>query len=159
MAESAASRRKWALGELRRFGISGPEVYLIDLIPLLEMAWADGNTQPAEVDHLMEFLHEHVAHINEVAGHDVLTTQAAQRFLAGFLEERPCPDLLKTLRAFIAPVRLSNSDDELNERTRHCLLSACIDIAASAVSDYPFPPGGRFDGDEKRTYFEILETV
>ncbi len=159
MTEDRASLRKMALDELRRFGICGPQVYLIDLIPLLEMAWADGETQQAELDHLADFLQRHVEHINQLGSHDVLTLEDAYRFLGNYLEERPDPELMKTLRSFVAPVRLANSNDEINERTRECLLSACIDIAASAVSRYPFAPGGRFDGDEKRTYFEILESV
>ena len=51
-----APGRETALAELRRFGIRGPNVYLIDLIPLIEMVWADGRAQPAELDHLETFV-------------------------------------------------------------------------------------------------------
>jgi len=151
--------RASALEELRRFGIRGANVYLIDLIPLVEMIWADGRAQPAELSHLETFVRQHVARVNAMAHQQILTFPSAYQFLSGYLDERPDPELMKVLRSFVAPVRLASSDGEHNEHTRKCLLSACIDIAASAVVRYPFEAGERFDAEEKRTYFEILESL
>ena len=105
MAETNA--RAAALEELKRFGIRGPNVYLIDLIPLIEMIWADGKAQQAELSHLETFVRHHVERINTMAEQQQLSYSAAYQFLSGFLEERPDPSLMKTLRSFVAPVRLS----------------------------------------------------
>ena len=152
-------RRADAVAELRRFGIRGANVYLIDLIPLIEMIWADGEVQSAELSHLETFVRRHVERVNAMANQQVLTYPAAYQFLSRYLEERPDPELMKTLRSFVAPVRLSTSDPDYNDDTRRCLLGACVDIAASAAIESPLETGERFDADEKRTYFEIIESL
>ncbi len=151
--------RKEALGVLRRHGISGAQIYLIDLIPLLEMIWADGKAQESELEIFEDYLAQHVASINALAGYPVLTLEAGRTFVLRFLRERPDPELLRMLRALIAAVRLSSSNDAGNETLRQSLLAACVDIAASAVAFYPYAHGDRFDADEKRSFFEILETI
>ena len=83
-----------AIEELGRFGISGAQVYLIDLIPLIEMIWADGKAQDAEVSILANYLKKHVKHINAMAGYEALSLEAAKAFVAKFLEKRPDPKLL-----------------------------------------------------------------
>lgn len=147
-----------AIEELGRFGISGAQVYLIDLIPLIEMIWADGKAQDAEVSILADFLKKHVKHINTMAGYEALSLDAAKAFVTKFLEKRPDPQLLATLRSFIAPVRLATSDPDKRERLKASLLAACLDIASSSVSDYPYGLHDRFNPDEKNCFFEILES-
>ena len=147
-----------AIEELNRFGITGAQVYLIDLIPLIEMIWADGKAQNTEISILVDYLKNHVNHINGLAGHQALSLEEAKTFVAAFLKERPDPELLATLRSFIAPVRLAGSDPAQTERIKESLLAACLDIGASSVTEYPFGPNHRFNPDEKRCFFEILET-
>ena len=57
-----------AIEELESYGITGAQIYLIDLIPLIEMIWADGKAQGAEISLLADFLKKHVEHINALAG-------------------------------------------------------------------------------------------
>lgn len=147
-----------AVEELERFGITGAQIYLIDLIPLMEMIWADGKAQDAEVSILADFLKKHVKHINTMAGYEALSLDAAKAFVTKFLEKRPDPQLLATLRSFIAPVRLATSDPDKRERLKASLLAACLDIASSSVSDYPYGLHDRFNPDEKNCFFEILES-
>ena len=148
-----------AIEELERFGISGVDVYLIDLIPLIEMIWADGKVQDAEVSILAGYLKKHVKRINSLAGYVALTLDAAKAFVTRFLEKRPDPQLLATLRSFIAPVRLAASDPEKRERLKASLLAVCLDIASSSVTDYPYGLHDRFNPDEKSCFFEILESL
>lgn len=159
MAEPSSLSRKEALAVLRRHGIHGPHVYLIDLIPLVEMIWADGKAQESEVEIFEGYLERHVGSINTLAGHTVLTSATAREFVVRFLRERPDPDLLRSLRSLVAAVRLSSSDAEHNERLRSSLLATCVDIAASAVTHYPYLHGDRFDAGEKQSFFEILDSV
>ena len=148
-----------AIEELGRFGISGAQIYLIDLIPLIEMIWADGKAQDAEVSILGDYLKKHVKHINSMAGYEALSLDAAKAFVTKFLEKRPDPQLLATLRSFIAPVRLAASNPDKRERLKASLLAACLDIASSSVTDYPYELHDRFNPDEKKCFFEILESL
>ena len=147
-----------AIEELEHFGITGAQVYLIDLIPLIEMIWADGKAQDAEVSILADYLKNHVKHINAMAGYEALSLETAKAFVTKFLEKRPDPELLATLRSFIAPVRLATSDPDKREKLKASLLAACLDIASSSVADYPYGLNDRFNPDEKNCFFEILKS-
>jgi hypothetical protein len=150
--------RREALEELRRHGVEGADVYLMDIIPLIEMIWADGRAQPGEIDILEVFLQQHIARLNRMSGYKVLTMAQARRFVDRFLTSRPDPELMHTLRELVAPVRLTTSDENLRSQVRDSLLAACLDIAASAVLEYPYGIDERFNTQEKRCFFEILES-
>jgi hypothetical protein len=151
--------RQEALEELRRYGIEGSQVYLIDLIPLIEILWADGQAQTGEIIILSEYIPRHVEQVNRMAGYEVLTLESARAFVRQFLQERPTPDLLRSLRSLIAPIRLSGSDTETNKALQESLLAACLDIASSSVTEYPYKHHDRFNLEEKRCFFEILESL
>jgi hypothetical protein len=159
MSDASEVTRKEALRRLKLHEIAGPQVYLIDIIPLIEMIWADGKAQESEIEILEDFLRKHVERINALADHEVLTLENARDFILRFLRRRPDPELLSTLRSLVAPVRLSTSDPERNAAIRDSLLAACLDIAASAVVEYPYGLGERFGPAEKRCFFEILESL
>jgi type IV secretory pathway TrbF-like protein len=93
-----------------------------------------------------------------MAGYEALSLETAKAFVTKFLEKRPDPQLLATLRSFIAPVRLTTSDPDKREKLKASLLAACLDIASSSVTDYPYGLNDRFNPDEKNCFFEILES-
>ncbi len=159
MNKQTAMIREEALKNLKQHGIKGIHIYLIDIIPLIEMIWSDGKAQASEVDILKDYLHKHVDHVNKLADHEVLTFDIAHDFVLYYLKNRPDPELLKTLRLLVAPVRLSSSDTEANNALRESLLVKCLDIASSAVVEYPYDFCGRFNLDEKKCFFEILESL
>lgn len=149
--------RAAALERLARFGIRGSEAYLVDLVPLVEMIWADGDAQPEEVEELFGYVRRHVARLNGQAGYTMLKEADARAFVARFLRERPDPALLAELRALVAPLRLSSSNEADNEAVRSCLLASCLHIAARAGA----PGGGRrrITELERAAFFEILDSV
>ena len=159
MTKTPKLTRQEALDELKRYGITGSQIYLIDIIPLLEMIWADGKAQDGEVAILEDYLEKHVIHINELANCELLTLEGARSFVLQFLRKRPDTELLKTLRSLVAPVRLSSSDTAENNALRESLLAACLDIASSSVIEYPYGLGERLNPAEKRCFFEILESL
>lgn len=149
--------RAEALQRLARFGIRGAEAYLVDLVPLVEMIWADGDAQPEEVEELLGFARRHVQRLNDLAGYTMLEEADARAFVERFLRERPDPALLAELRALIAPLRLSSSDEGDNEALRSSLLASCLLIAARSPA-----PGGarrRITGAERAAFFEILDAL
>ncbi|MBC7517113.1 MAG: hypothetical protein H7237_11940 [Alkalinema sp. FL-bin-369] len=159
MLDQIQLTRQEAIDRLRDFGIQGEQVYLIDLIPLVEMIWADGSAQQSEVAIFETYLEQHIARINTLAGYSILTIEAAQTFIQRFLTERPSEKLLQTLRSLIPPIRLANSDHTANQALRKSLLQGCLDIAASSVTEYPYESIERFCSFEKQCWFEIFETL
>jgi hypothetical protein len=159
MDEGPQTVREQALAKLAEHGITGVYVYLIDLIPLIEILWADGKAQEGELKLFEEHLRKQVRRINELAGTVVIDYIQAAEFVGRFLQERPDPALLKTLRSLIVPVRLSSSDAKENHDLAQSLLQQCLDIASSAVTKYPYGIHDRFDLSEKKVFFEILETL
>jgi hypothetical protein len=148
-----------AVAQLNGHGIEDKEIYLIDIIPLIEMIWADGCAQESEIAVLEGFIRVHVDHLNQVAGYELLTLDAAHAFMNRFLDERPDPDLMRTLRSLISIVRLSNSSEAVNDALRKSLLAACLDIATVPCGERDLEAEMPFDPQEKRCFFEILETL
>ncbi len=159
MTEDFIEIREMALDRLAGHGIEGVNVYLIDIIPLIEMMWADGKIQSEEITILDYYLKKHVKHINDIAGMEAMTLSKARKFVSRFLRNRPDPSLLKTMRSFIGPLRLAALDDHERNEFRKSLLSACFDIASSAGLEYPYGIGEKFHPEEKRCFFEILESL
>ncbi len=148
-----------AIEKLKEYGIEGVQIYLIDVIPLIEMIWADGQTQDAEIAILDQFMEAHVERINAMSGCELMTIGYAKQFVERFLKTRPDPALMDTLRMLIAPVRLNSSDEALNGSFRESLLATCLDIASSCVTRYPYDLCERFNLAEKLCFFNILETL
>ena len=159
MRDQYQMTRQEALDRLQDFGIQGEDVYLIDLIPLVEMIWSDGQAQASEISIFKDYLIKHVNNINAIAGYKMLTIEKAERFLQGFLNDRPSEKLLHTLRSLIPPLRLSNSDDDANQNLRTSVLQGCLDIATSSVTESPYQTMERFCSDEKMCWFEIFNTL
>ena len=153
-----ARLREEILGQLKPFGITGRNVYFIDYIPLIEMIWADGQPQQGEVDIFYDFLEKHVAHLNKMAGYEAFKLEDAVQFVGGMLRERPSPEVLKTLRKLAAKAGLFQADSKRRARFEKSLLAICLDIGASCVTNYPYGLHERFNADEKRCFFEILDT-
>ena len=77
--------RKQAIEDLSMFGIKEPQAYLVDIIPLVEVIWAEGEVQESELPILDEYLHERVRQINEMAGYAAIDFQEAQTFEHRFI--------------------------------------------------------------------------
>ncbi len=150
--------REEAIQDLSLFGIKEPNAYLIDIIPLIEMIWADGEAHESELAILDEYLHKRVQQINEMAGYAAIDFQGAQAFAYQFIRQKPLPEFLRTLRSLVGPIIMSSSDSRYVEPLTKLMFEACIDIAANAVRKYPYGLHDRFDSDEKRCFYEIIMT-
>jgi hypothetical protein len=159
MTENNIISRRYALKELQKFGITGEQVYLIDVIPLIEIMWADGHTQPSEMSILEAYLEKHVDCVNKQAGCRVLELDQAKKFVNRFLAHRPSPEIMETLRGFVKPLRLSSADKKENQVLRDSILATCMDIASIAVVEYPYHFEERFCLDEKKCFFSICESL
>jgi len=61
-------QRKAALEQLMALGFRGPEIYLAELIPAVEMAWADGEIQANELAILEAYCEALVESLNQQVG-------------------------------------------------------------------------------------------
>jgi hypothetical protein len=154
-----ALTRPEAVERLERYGISGTDVYLLDLVPLIEMMWADGLLQGPERELFERFMLDHVAAINAFAGTEVLSVPQAQRFAARFFNARPDDRLMQELRHLVPPLRLQSSDVAGNEARRRAIIEWCLDIGAACVTGYPYGSRERFKDAEKERFLAILAAL
>jgi hypothetical protein len=159
MTNEKAISLKDALNKLRKYGITGNDVYMVDFFPLIEMVWADGQAQAGEIDILDGYIEKHVNSINKLTGCKVLSPENARKFVKKFLEKKPDPEIMKTLRDLVKPIRLATADEEKNEKLRQSLLFLCMDIAAISTTVYPYESDERFDLDEKACFFSIWQSL
>ena len=150
--------REEIMEQLKSFGITGKDVYFIDYIPLIEMIWADGEPQQGEMNIFFDFLEKHVAHLNKMAGYNAFELEDAVQFVSGFFKERPSPEILKSLRELAASSGLFQGDSQKRAHFEKSLLAVCLDIGASCVTKYPYGLQERFNNEEKRCLFEIVDT-
>lgn len=151
--------RSDAVRELDRHGIRGPEVYLIDVLPLIEMMWADGSTQAVERDLLDKFMAQHVENLNALAGFPAVKLEDAQAFIERFLTTRPSAETMEILRNLIPAVRLGSSDKIRNDADRKTILRWCLDIGASCTTEYPYGDHDRFSEAEKKCFEAIFASL
>jgi len=148
-----------AVLQLAAMGIKGSDVYLIDLVLLCEMSWADGMTQKAEREIINEYLCYHVNSINRLAGCIVLKCEEAQQFIGRFLDQEPDNATFEKIRELLPVLRLQNKGKSEAETIRMDILNACLDIAASSVTRYPYGSGERFTEEEKEYYHKLVEAL
>ena len=151
--------RQEAVSKLESFEISGPAVYLVDIIPLVEMIWADGQAQLSELAVLEHFLKQHVKRINKLLGKNFLTKEHTRIFTKRFLEKKPAPELLGMLRELMKKVRVSKDFPKPTDALMDSLLSACMDIAAASSSTGIKGIHERFQLSEKLSFFQIWESI
>lgn len=142
-----------------KYGIGGKFFYLLDVVPLIEVAWADGIVQDMELRLMRKFLEKHVQNINQMAGSNVLTYDDAYRFLDKFIKERPHPEVMKILRTMVVPLRLQSRNAAKNYKQKINILKFCLDIGSSCVKQYPYEERERFTEEEKTVFMEIMKTL
>lgn len=145
--------------ELASLGISGADVYLLDTIPLIEMIWADGIAQSAELRLLDEFLEQHVRNVNELAEREVVTREHAREFVARFLSQRPPAELLHLLRGLYVETRLSSAPESVRGLRRQAVLDFCLDLGAACVAEYPHGDRQRFCQAEKALFASLVQAL
>lgn len=86
-----AMERARALERLKALGFTGPDVYFAELIPAVEMAWADGEVQANERAVLEAYAQALVESLNATAGARLFTFSRALVWLRRLLKRRLTP--------------------------------------------------------------------
>lgn len=134
---------------LERNGLPPSHVYLLNLIPLIDMVWADGKNQRSELFIVDQYLKDHIKRVNASAeGLEVITFTDYQTFKAYFLERRPARVVLDTLHEICEDHVIESGDNAAQEWEE--LINSCMDIAAACVTEYPFQLKERVCDEEKK---------
>jgi hypothetical protein len=80
-----------ALAQLASLGFRGRDSYLAELIPVVEMAWADGTIQPDERALLESYCQELTGRLNEQAGANLFSYRRALLLLKSLTQKRLSP--------------------------------------------------------------------
>ena len=142
---------------LDEHGLQTRELYLLPLIPLIELMWADGVIQPAEVSILYDQVTHHLAELHTSAdGEEIVTVSEAEAFLDRFLNNPPDPQKMRELRQLSLRLLDAGSDRQGVERRKRELFDSCLDIAAAAVINYPYGKRDRIIASEKALLRELF---
>ena len=140
---------------LERYDLKPQHAYLLELMPLIEVMWADGCNQRKEKEIIHEITSRHVEKLNNlVEGVTVISRQDAWDFLNRFLDARPPEGLITALREL--------SVDWMQERCKiqdqgETIMGYCLDIAAACASTEKFDD--RIVEQEKLLLKELVEAL
>ncbi len=137
------------------YGLKDGDLYFLDLIPLVEMVWADGHNQEAELRILEAFARRHLEELNGLLGYQAVTEQDLERFMERFVRHRPPQSLLTELRTIACHRMRRRSSREMADKAER-ILEYCIDIAAACVTRYPYGLRERIMAEERRLLRELL---
>lgn len=150
--------REGALARLSRYGIEGKRVYLIDLIPLIEMIWAGGQMQAEQIGFLYNFIKRQIDHVNCLAGYVVLSMADGINFVAPYLSSKPNLAHLKKLRDCIVPVRLGWMRNDYGDIIARRIVVACLNMLSMTLAKYPHELQNKCCSEERKMYLDIMET-
>lgn len=133
------------------------DFYFLELIPLIEMIWADNQNQEPELNLLYKFTTEHIARIcNEAGSPNLITVDQANDFLDRFAHTKPEQRVLELLKQLVIESWQTQRDSEQKEITKQSILDYCLDIAASCVDAYPYEHHQRVTTVEKQLLQELM---
>ncbi|GAB4352154.1 MAG: hypothetical protein Kow0060_01750 [Methylohalobius crimeensis] len=135
------------------YGLKESDIYFLDLIPLVEMIWADGHNQREELRILSDFALDHMEELNEIVGAEVVTPADLKDFLRRYGEQRPPRGLLASLRE-IACRRLHRRSESQDKG--QAVFMCCLDIAAACVDRYPYGMRQRIMERERQLLLALM---
>ncbi len=145
MAEQSGVADEEILRDLEGLGYTPETVMLLHLVPLLQMAWAEGSVSDGERDLILEAA--------QARGID--KDSAAGRQLASWLANRPSDELFeKTLRA-IGAILQSRSSEE-RDASRKDLVSHLTAIASASGGILGF---GKVSPQEQQVLTRIAQEM
>lgn len=144
LAEASGIRDREVLDRLAALDLNGATVAALGLVPLVEVAWADGAIHERE--------RAAVVRAAEEAG--VTRDTAAHALLESWLNRRPEPALLEAWKEYAAALAADLGDEE-RQILRHDLLDRARAVAAAAGG---FLGTGKVSAAEEAMLRE-LETV
>src|SRR3989339_268252 len=115
------------LGEFRKWGLDREALPVLLLIPMAEVAWADGQADEKEVDAIID---RHAPASGSKVSPDTFTlTEAARAFLySRFVYVKPDPALTAKAIGLLA-MWLDEMEEADADRVRHLIVEMCFEVA------------------------------
>jgi hypothetical protein len=121
LAERTGIGDETLLQELQAAGYTSETVVLVDLLPMVQVAWADGSISTRERDVIVE----------KARGRAVEQGSEADRKLTAWLTERPAEEAFDTALRAMSAMLQAQSQNEREARSQD-LLSSCTNIASAS---------------------------
>lgn len=121
MAEAIGVANRAVLEQLQALGFDRDTVKLLHLVPLIEVAWVDGQLTRSEAAQIWK-----AARV-----HGIEEASPAGRRLSSWLETRPSGDFFRRCLRIIRDILLMLPSGERQSRARD-LHSCCVEIAAAS---------------------------
>jgi len=145
---------------ITQYELEKGHIYLLELIPLIKMIWADGKSQDAEIAILKHFATTHLAELTKNnEGLLPVTVESTNKFLERFTQQAPSEQMLQDLMKLCTERLLSHPDIEYSRLKSDQIIDFCIDIAAACASVYPYDFDERVVTEEKRALRELIATL
>jgi hypothetical protein len=141
-----------AIEELSRAGVSGPCIYLLDIVPLCEMAQADGEVHPAERSMILGFLDGHLERLRKDAGVSVVGRAQGLHFVDWVLNLPP--EQVRHLRQLY--FELKHHSPEYRQQIRQVLDAA---EAVGAIAPSPREPRHMWDSREIDCMWDLQDAL
>jgi hypothetical protein len=121
LAAASGIHDEAVLNELAALGISAGTVAALTLVPLVEVAWAQGGVAKTERDAILKAAHEN----------GVTQGSAPYQLLQHWLNEKPEPKLLAVWKDYVAALRQA-ADPKAFEKIRADILDRAEHVAQAA---------------------------
>lgn len=145
---------------VRDHQLDSEHAYLLNLIPIIEIMWADGRLQNAEISLLYEYTTQWLSILAADAdGDSVVSTEQANAFITRFTQARPEPKLLASLKELSHQFMQAAPETMLSDGRDQQLIDFCLDISAAAVSKYPYERRSRITADEKVLIVGLIQRL
>jgi len=142
---------------LERHGFKLSHVYLLELIPIIEMMWADERNQAAEVGIMRTITQRHLDVLNQFAeGVTVISSADVDEFLNKLTTTRPSAELLKALRDITIDHLKNKGQLQAKNQT---IFNYCVDMAAACVTQFPYKFDERIVESEKQLLLELIQAL
>ncbi len=144
---------------LQKYELKPSHIYLLELIPIIEMIWADGKNQENELKLLYRFTVEHLSRVTSGSeGIEVISEDDINEFIDRFVNHPPASEMLADLRQCCIE-KLERKNFEDRQQTTSAILDYCMDVAAACVSSYPYKFDERVVKKEKELLAELFSIL
>ena len=145
---------------LNKYQLKESHIYLLELIPLIEMIWADGRCQDGEIRILYQSTLDHLSRISQGSEDlELISDDDINEFLNRFTSSRPDPEMLRDLRQLCLERIDNKATEELRQQSKQTILDYCLDIAAASVKHYPYKFNERIIAEEKKLLQELFTAL
>ena len=134
------------------FNLKDADFYFLDLIPLIEMIWADGVNQEGELKLLYKFVIEHIAALDQQTSLHSISVADANDFMDRFAHQKPNSRLMQELMQLF----LNKNTGEQKHQT---ILEYCMDIAAACSTQQPSGLQQRVTEEEKQLLKKLFREL